>query len=120
MSLRLRREAKAGNWMPDDASEEHPVAELVSGVMKAGAKLAGALNGQDWPPEVESCASIIVRLKRARGYLDDAQHALESCQEQKLIDPARQSVILGEVGDITQETEAIIAELRARLERGCD
>ncbi|MDB6115386.1 MAG: hypothetical protein JWQ62_2331 [Lacunisphaera sp.] len=52
---------------------------IQAGVMIAGAKLAGALNGPDWPPGVERCAGIIVRLKRARVYLDDALRALESC-----------------------------------------
>ena len=120
LSLQLCRESAAGAWVPADASEEHPVAELVGGVMKAGAKLAGALNGQDWPPGVESCAGIIVRLKRARDYLDDAQRALESCQELKLLEPARLAEIRPEVAGLARETDEIIAELRARLERGTD
>lgn len=120
LSLRLRREAQENKWIPDDANEEHPVAELVNGVMIAGAKLAGALNGRDWPPEVDFCAGIIVRLKRAVGYLEDAQRALESCHEQKLLGPARQKDLLREVVDLAQETEALMAELRAKLERGTD
>jgi hypothetical protein len=120
LSLRLGRAEKKNKWLPDDATEEHPVAELVGGVMKAGAKLAGALDGENWPPDVDSCAGIIVRLKRARGYLDDALRAAESCREQKLTETAWLAEVRHEAVDLARETDAIITELRARLERGCE
>ncbi len=120
LSLRLRREAEVGRWLPEGASEEHPVTELTGSVMIAAAKLAGALNGQDWPPEAERCAGIIVRLKRARVYMDDALRALESCQEQKLLEPAWLGVILVEVVDLAHDADEIIAELRERLEWGVE
>ena len=120
LSLRLMRASKENAWVPAGASEEHPAVELVGAVMKAGAKLAGALNGRDWPPDVDVCASIIVRLKRARVYLDDALRAAEACREQQLIEPARLGAISGEVADLAHEADDIIAELRARLEREFD
>jgi len=61
-----------------------------------------------------------VRLKKARVYLDDALRAMESCQEQKLTDTAWLGVVLVEVIDLAHEADIIIAELRARLERGTD
>lgn len=106
--------------VPDGATDEHPVAELESAVMGASAKLAGALNGQDWPPEVDFCASVIVRLKRARVYLDDALRATESCQEEKLIKPEHLGPIVVELVDFAHEADELIAELRAKLERGTD
>jgi hypothetical protein len=87
----------------------------VESAAKAGAKMAGALNGQDWPPGIDHCGMIIARLKRARVYLDDAITALESCQEQKLIEIEIMGVVFVEVIDIAKEADDIIAELRARL-----
>ncbi len=107
-----------GGWVPEGASEEHPAAYLVESVAKAGAKIAGALDFQNWPPEIENCAMIIALLKRARVYLDDAITALESCQEQKLIDTSTIGVVLVEVIDIAKEADDIILELRDRLEDG--
>lgn len=119
-SLQLRETAKAQGWRREGASQEHPVVELLNATMIAGPKLAGALNGQYWPPEVEFCAHTIVRLKRARGYLDDALRASESCREEKLITPEHLGPIVAELVDLAQEVDELIAELRAKLERGTD
>lgn len=119
-SLQLRATAKAEAWRPVNVSNEHPVSELLDATMIAGPKLAGALNGRYWPPEVGFCAHTIVRLKRARGYLEDAMRAVESCHEEKLIQPVRLGPILAELIDFIQDTDELIAELRAKLERGTD
>ncbi|MBI2518069.1 MAG: hypothetical protein HYV95_14285 [Opitutae bacterium] len=119
-TLQLHQQAETEGWLRKNAGPEHPVAELVNATSCAGAKLAGALNGRDWPPELELCASVIVRLKRARGYLDDALRATESCQEEKLIAPAQLGPIVVELVDLARDTDELITELRARLERGVD
>lgn len=116
----IHRTAEAEGWLPADATQEHPVAELCDATMIAGAKLAGALNGRYWPPEIESCAHTIVRLKRARGYLEDALRAVESCHEEKLIQPGHLGPIRVELGDFIRETDALIEELREKLARGTD
>lgn len=116
----LRATAKAEAWRPADAGNEHPVSELLDATMIAGPKLAGALNGRYWPPEVDFCAHTIVRLKRARGYLEDAMRAVESCHVEKLIQPVHLGPILAELIDFIQDTDELIDELRARLERGTD
>ncbi len=120
LTLQLTGESEASDWVPDNTSDEHPAADLINAVMKAGAKLAGALNGEQWPPGVQFCASVIVRLKRARVYLDDALRATESCQEQKLISPQHLGPIVVELVDLAHDTDELIAELRAKLERGTD
>lgn len=120
LSHRLHATAEAEHWLPADAGREHPVQELLDATMIAGAKLAGALNSGEWPPELEFCAQTIVRLKKARDYLDDALRALESCQEEKLVPPARLGPVLVELADLAHDTDALIAELRAKLERGMD
>ena len=120
LSLCLRRAARAGRWVPEGASPEHPVAELEGAVMCAGAKLAGALNGCEWPPLIEDSASVLVRLKRARGYFEDALRAGEACREDKLVTPAQLNPVVAEVVGLAKETDELIIELRAKLERGTD
>jgi hypothetical protein len=119
-SLQLHETAEAEGWLPETAGQEHPVAELLAATMIAGPKLAGALNGRAWPPPVDFCAHTIVRLKRARGYFEDALRATESCHEEKLIKPEHLGPILAELIDFAQDTDALIAELRSRLEPGTD
>ena len=119
-ALRMRRTAEAEGWRPEGASSEHPVAELLDATLIAGPKLAGALNGREWPPPVEFCALDLVRLKRARGYLEDALRAADSCQEDGLIPPAHLEPISNELTNLAREVDDLIAELRAKLERGMD
>jgi hypothetical protein len=120
LALQMMSEPEERGWVKEQDSEEHPVVDLIGAVMKASAKLAGALNGDEWPPVVELCAGTIVRLKKARVYLDDALRAMESCQEQKLTDTGWLGMVLVEVIDLAHEADILIAELRARLERGTD
>lgn len=120
LSLQMRKTAKAEGWRPEEASQEHPVAELLDATMIAGPKLAGALHDRSWPPEVDFCAHTIVRLKRARGYLDDALRAAESCREEKLIPPTRLDPWVTALNGLVTEADTLIAELRAKLERGTD
>lgn len=120
LSLRLMREPEEFGWATEDMAEEHPVAELIGASMKAGVKLAGALDGEDWPPDINFAASIVVRLKRARGYLDDALRAAADCREQKLTDLAWLAAVERELTEIAEAADALIAELRALLDRGVE
>jgi hypothetical protein len=117
-SLQLRRLSEEFGWLPEDAQHEHPAGVLTTSVMSAGAKLAGALNGEKWPPELDACALILVRLKRARGYLEDALIAAESCREERVIEPAQLEPIVDEVTDVAWEVDRLIDELRERLAGG--
>lgn len=120
LAVRLHREVEAQRWLPPDARPEHPVIELVSGVSAAAAKTAGALDGDDYPPPVEFCGQAIARLKRAAGYYADARLGAEDCAGQKLVDAAWLDGVVREIAALTDETNAIIGELRARLKRGFD
>ncbi|MFA5057894.1 MAG: hypothetical protein WC485_07255, partial [Opitutaceae bacterium] len=120
LSVRLHQEVKGRGWLPRDASPEHPVAELVAAVMKAGAKLAGALNGEDDPPPVDFCGQSIARLKRAANYLGDALLAADACAEERLTAPDWLAEVRREIADLARETDTVIGELRERLERGWD
>ncbi len=113
---RLHYLANEHGWVPADAQEEHPVVAMITSTMCVGPKLAGALNGDSWPPELEFCASAIVRLKRARGYLDDALLAAESCQEDDLIPLIHLGPLTVDLVDLAHEIDLLIAELRRRLD----
>lgn len=120
LSLRLTKKPEARGWEPADAGEEHPLIELGASAAKAGAKLAGGLNGREWPPTVDLCGGVIVRLKRAREFLDDALGAAEACAEEGLGEAAWLAAVRAELEQIARECDGLIAELRAKLERGCD
>lgn len=120
LAIRLMQEPEQRGWTPSGAGEEHPLVDLAAATMKAGAKLASALNGGKWPPPVILCAYSIVRLKRARGYLEDALRAAEHCQHERLADDAWLLEAGGELHALADECEALLAELRAKLERGRD
>ena len=120
LSIQVQDTAEDEGWIPEGASQEHPAAELTGSIMTAAAKLAGALNGRRWPPGIDECAGIIVRLKKAREYLDDALRAMESCQDEKLVNLRLLGPILVEVIDLAHDADEIIAELRERLERRTD
>ena len=117
LALQVMDETEERGWLTDKDGEEHPVAELVDTLFKASVKFAGALNGRDWPPGIGECAGIIVRLIKARVYLDDSLRAMESCQEQKLVELAWLGVVLVDVIDLAQEADVIIYDLRERLKR---
>lgn len=120
LSLRLMHEPKAGGWLPANAGEEHPLVDLAAATAKASAKLAGALNGEEWPPPVTFCASNLVRLKRARSYLDDALGAADACVQQRLGAAEWVAGVQRALNELAHDCDALIAELRARLERGFD
>lgn len=115
---RWQEQADAEGWVPEDAVAEHPVRELLDAMRKVYVKLAAWLNSREWPPQRDFCAMTIVRLKKAREYLDDALRALESCHEEQLLPPTQLGPMRVEVIDLAHDVDELIAELRARLERG--
>ena len=117
-SFRVIREIGERGWINDDSNHEHPIAVLMEGLTNAAAKLIGALNGGDWPPELDFCANKIVQLKKAANHLDDAKLAADSCRDESLVDPVWLAEIWREIDEIGAETDALIDELRARLEAG--
>ena len=94
LAVRLHREVKA--WLPEGASAEHPLSEIVFGVMIAGAKLAGALTNHDfeWPPEELFAGDVLVRLKKARGHLRDALSGLDAADAENLATPEWRAFVI--------------------------
>lgn len=115
LTLRVMGAIETHNWVPEGAGPEHPVTELEADLMKAGAKLAGALDQREWPPPLEECAATIVWLKRAAQYLEDATLAAEDCRHDQLVDPAWIVEIMRETRQLAEDVAAVIAELRDRL-----
>ena len=115
LAVRLMREPEERGWLTAEAGEEHPLVDLGAATAKAGAKLAGALMDRDWPPAVIFCAHTIVRLKRARGYLEDALRAVGDCREQQLAEAPWLEQVQRELNAAAQQCDALITELRALL-----
>ena len=120
LAVRVMEATEERNWIPADASREHPVVELTGATMSAAAKFSGGLNGETWPPPADGCAGKIVRLKRARGYLDDALLAAESCAQQNLTEAGWLAETQRELQALAAAGDEVIEELRARLQRGFD
>lgn len=120
LGRRLRKEIKQNEWLDDTVHTEHPLHELVHSIWLAGAKLAGALNGdpQDWPPDALFAGDTLVRLKKARGYFQDTLRALESVDADKLADPAWSPPIRQEVEGLLCTVQELIDEIRAVLQDG--
>lgn len=120
LTLRLMAEVDEGGWVPESTEGEHPVIDLVRSVTKAGGKLAGALDGREWPPLIDECGLCIAWLKRSRGFLTDALVAGDFCREQGLVPLSELSSILCEVASLQADVDTVIDELRERLARGFD
>lgn len=117
---RLICEPEERGWMPANASSAHPVGEFANSVINAATKLVIALKGCSWPPELHSCAYVVVRVKRARGYLDHAIVAAEFCAQHRLVDLTWLAEVQREITAVGRECDLVIDELRAKLERGFD
>ena len=115
LAVRLRRDG----LRPAEASPEHPLNELADGVLFASGKLAGALGirgEEEWPPDALQAPSVLVFLKKARGYLRDALRALDSIDEEALGTAAWRKSTRSEVAALVRETRRLIAEARRALE----
>ncbi len=118
---RLMDEVEERGWLTVDDPREHPLRELVEGVMIASGKLAGALGskGEDeWPPEKIFAGSVLVRLKKARGHLRDALAGLDAVDEQGLAEAGWRAEVRAETRGVLEEVERLVVEVRAVLEDG--
>jgi hypothetical protein len=115
-AVRIHKEAR--EWLPEDCSGEHPLIELMNGLTTASAKLGGALGVVDedkWPPDALFAGNVLVRLKKARGYLHDALSGLDSADQENLATPGWRAFVRKETQEILGEVEILIAEVREVL-----
>ena len=119
---RLIEEPEQRGWLSEADGREHPLRELIEGVMSSAGKLAGALgstlDASTWPPILILAGSVLVRLKKARGHLRDALGGLEATVTQNLADSAWCVEVGEETTAILAEVERLINEVRAVLEEG--
>lgn len=115
----LRETITVQRWLREDDASEHPLRELINGVMMAGAKLAGALgsaeDAEDWPPEALFAGGVLVRLKKAREHLCDALAGLTEADEQGLAEANWRGESRRELTEILAEVRRMIAEVRTVL-----
>jgi len=118
-SSRVHHEIEENGWLPDDAQFEHPLLEIINGTMAASAKLAGALGlnrgDEEWPPPPLFAGNVLVRLKKARGYLRDVLRGLDSADEEGLATVEWRAEIRREAGEILGEVQGLIQEVRQML-----
>jgi hypothetical protein len=116
LSVEIHKQIRDGGWLPPDAHREHPLGEICDGVMIASAKLAGALgcsHDDGWPPDPIIAGNVIVRLKKARGYLNDALRGLDAAEDEALATPQWRHETRLKIIDVLTEAEQYLREARA-------
>jgi hypothetical protein len=115
LAVRLHQEARV--WLAEVDAEEHPLRAVVHGTQSASAKLAGAMGtcDEEWPPDELIAGSVLVRLKKARGYLRDALGGLDSADQESLATPVWRAFARKHIGEILVEVEERVAEVREVL-----
>ncbi|MCX6971708.1 MAG: hypothetical protein NTV93_16345 [Verrucomicrobia bacterium] len=119
LALELRRTVEEAGWLSDADHPEHPLRELLDGVMIAGPKLAGALpdsSGEDgWPPDPLFAGHVLVRLKKARRHLEIALLGIESAEAEQLASPQFLAHAKRETSALLVEVRELIVEVRTSL-----
>ncbi|MEO5713406.1 MAG: hypothetical protein ABIT37_07945 [Luteolibacter sp.] len=119
LAIELYHDVQNAGWVPEHAGDEHPLREIVNSVTSAAAKLAGALGMADrldeWPPDRLIAGNVIVRLKKARGYLRDALRGLDSAEEEALATPKWRQENRLKIIDILAQTQNFLREAREVL-----
>ncbi len=120
LAVQLYHDVRNAGWVGEAEQAEHPLREIVNGVTTAGAKLAGALGMSsrydEWPPERSIAGNVIVRLKKARGYLRDAISGLDSADAEGLATPEWRQNTRVEISAILGQTQELLREVREVLE----
>jgi hypothetical protein len=124
LTRRLSEDVILHGWLAPEDTREHPLRELINGVMLAGAKLAGALglsaDAREWPPEPLFAGPLLVRLKKARGGLRDALAGLDAADEQDLAEAGWRAGARADIAEIFKTVDRLVAEARAVLEKEPD
>lgn len=118
-SLKLRNDIK--EWIPEEASGEHPLREIAWGVQLASVKIGGALGHDDdepWPPDALFAGDSLVRLKKSRDCLRDALLAMDSADAENLAPAAWRIASRREIAEILGVVQTLIRELRDVLKEG--
>ncbi len=119
LGLKVSRDLRNSGWEPEGFVPESPLNEISGGLQIASAKLAGALISidEEWPPRLEAAGHVLVRLKKARGYLRDTLSGLDSADEENLGVPAWRNAVRQETLDLLSQVRELINEVRDSLEK---
>ena len=115
MDFSVKLRADVAEWMPEDASGEHPLREIAWGVQLAAVKIGGALGHDDdepWPPDALFAGDSLVRLKKSRDSLRDALRAMDSANAENLAPAEWRIATRREIAEILGEVQKLIGELR--------
>lgn len=115
MDFSVKLRADIADWLPEDATSEHPLREIAWGVQLASVKIGGALGHDDdepWPPEALFAGDTLVRLKKSRDSLRDALRAMDSADEENLAPAPWRIATRREIAEILGEVQKLIQELR--------
>jgi hypothetical protein len=115
-SLKLRSDIEG--WLPEDATDEHPLHEIAWGVQLAAVKIGGALGhdrDEPWPPDALFAGDSLVRLKKSRDSLRDALLAMDSADEENLAPAAWRIATRREIAEILGAVQLLIQDLREVL-----
>ncbi len=115
MEFSLKLRSDIAQWIPEEASGEHPLREIAWGVQLAAVKIGGALGHDDdepWPPDALFAGDSLVRLKKSRDCLRDALLAMDSADAENLAPAAWRIASRREIAEILGEVQTLIRELR--------
>lgn len=115
MDFSVKLRADISDWLPEDATGEHPLREIAWGVQLASVKIGGALGHDDdepWPPEALFAGNPLVRLKKSRDCLRDALRAMDSADGENLAPAPWRIATRREIAEILGEVQKLIQELR--------
>lgn len=121
MDFSIKLQDEVAEWMPEDATNEHPLREIAWGVQLAAVKIGGALGHDDdepWPPEAMFAGDPLVRLKKSRDSLRDALLAMDSTDAENLAPAPWRIATRREIAEILGEVQKLIQELRDVLKEG--
>lgn len=119
LGLQLHHRIRDEGWLPESVSPEHPLLEISQGVSLAAAKLAGALHrraDEPWPPEPMFAGDTLVRLKKARTFLQDSLAGVESADQDRLATPEWRSQTRIDIQHILNQVQTLIDQVRGSLE----
>lgn len=115
MDFSVNLHGEIAEWLPEDASGEHPLYEIARGVQLAAVKIGGALGHDDdepWPPDPLFAGDSLVRLKKSRDSLRDALRAMDSADEENLAPADWRIATRREIAEILGAVQVLIQDLR--------
>ncbi|GEM_PF-657027 len=119
LSAKVSDDLRDSGWVSPEHPEEHPFREVGFGLQIAAAKLAGGLNILDgeWPPDEYTRGPLLVRLKKARGFLRDTLRGLDGADQENLGLMEWRAALRLEVEELHEDLLDLIETVRSHCSR---